>query len=220
VRYDARLTDVARPRPGDALLVATTNPGKIREIRDVFLERSGRKGPPRPLLTLSDLSSTTPAPEETGRTFAENAALKALAYAAASGLPTVAEDSGLVIDALGGRPGVESARYPGRDYPERFANLYRELAPHPRPWTARYVCSLAFVPIPSPGAPLAVLYATEATVEGEITDTPRGENGFGYDPIFFYPPYQSTLGEVDAVRKLAVAHRGKAFRLFRDWLEA
>ena len=205
---------MARPRPGDALLVATTNPGKIREIRDVLLERDGL---PIPLLTLVDLSSTIPAPEETGRTFAENAALKALAYARASGLPTVAEDSGLAIDALGGRPGVESARYPGRDYPERFVNLYRELAPHPRPWTARFVCSLAFVPMRSP---LDVLFATEATVEGEIAASPRGANGFGYDPIFFYPAYQATLGEVDPARKLAVAHRGKAFRAFRDWLEA
>ena len=206
---------MARPRPGDALLVATTNPGKIREIRDVFLERDGLA---IRLLTLSDLSVSIPPPEETGRTFAANAALKALAYARAAGLPTVAEDSGLAIDALGGRPGVESARYPGRDYPERFANLYRELAPHARPWTARFVCSLAFVPIPSSGAPPEVLFATEATVEGEIATTPRGTNGFGYDPIFFYPPYASTLGEVDAVRKLTIAHRGKAFRQFRDWL--
>jgi XTP/dITP diphosphohydrolase len=205
---------VARPRPGDALLVATTNPGKIREIRDV-LDRL-----PIRLLTLSDLSSAIPEPEETGQTFAENAAIKALVYAEASGLPTVAEDSGLAIDALGGRPGVQSARYPGRDYPERFQNLYRELAPHPRPWTARFVCSLAFVSTRSPGAPLDVLFTTEATVEGDIATAPRGSNGFGYDPIFFYPPYASTLGEVDAVRKLAVAHRGKAFRQFREWLEA
>jgi XTP/dITP diphosphohydrolase len=197
------------------LLVATTNPGKIREIREVLLLDGGL---PIRLLTLSDLSSTMPAPEETGPTFAVNAALKALAYAKASGLPTVAEDSGLAIDALGGRPGVESARYPGRGYPERFENLYRELARHPRPWIARFVCALAFVPVPRTGAALDVGYATEATVEGEITDVPRGDNGFGYDPIFFYPPYGCTLGEVDAVRKLAVAHRGKAFRQFRDWI--
>jgi XTP/dITP diphosphohydrolase len=203
---------VSRIRPGDVLLVATTNPGKVREIRDVL------GGLPIRLLTLSDLSSAIPPPEETGRTFAANAALKAGVYAQASGLATVAEDSGLAIDALAGRPGVESARYPGRDYAERFLNLYRELAPHPRPWTARFVCSLAFVPTPPPGAPPEVLFTTEATVEGEIADAPRGTNGFGYDPIFYYPAYRSTLGEVDAVRKLAVAHRGKAFRQFREWL--
>jgi XTP/dITP diphosphohydrolase len=205
---------VARLRAGDTLLVATTNPGKIREIRDILGDLRIR------LLTLADLSSAIPAPDETGRTFAANAALKSLAYAEASGLPTVAEDSGLEIDGLGGRPGVESARYPGRDYAERFQNLYRELAPHPRPWTARFVCSLAFVPIPASGQPFDVGFATEATVEGEISDTPRGDHGFGYDPIFFYPPYGRTLGEVDNARKLAVAHRGKAFRKFRQWLEA
>jgi XTP/dITP diphosphohydrolase len=133
-------------------------------------------------------------------------------------LPTVAEDSGLAIDALGGRPGVESARYPGRDYAERFQNLYRELAPHPRPWTGRFVCSLAFVAVPSRGQRADVGFTTEATVEGEISDTPRGDHGFGYDPIFYVPSYRATLGEVDTARKLAVAHRGKAFRLFREWI--
>jgi XTP/dITP diphosphohydrolase len=205
---------VARLRAGDTLLVATTNPGKIREIRDILDDLPIR------LLTLADLSSDVPAPDETGRTFAANAAIKGLAYAEASGLPTVAEDSGLEIDALGGRPGVESARYPGQDYAERFQNLYRELAPHPRPWTARFVCSLAFVPVPPAGQRLDVGFTTEATVEGEISDIPRGAHGFGYDPIFYFPPYRATLGEVDAVRKLAVAHRGKAFRTFRDWLGA
>ena len=149
----------------------------------------------------------------------ENALLKADYYARATGLPTVAEDSGLAIDALGGRPGVESARYPGATYPDKFANLYRELAPHPRPWTARFVCSLAFVGAPESGEP-PLLFATEATVEGEIAPAPRGRFGFGYDPIFFYPPYGTTLGDVDDERKLAVAHRGKAFRQFRAWLDS
>src|SRR5262245_18417050 len=205
---------VARPRAGDTILVATTNPGKIREIRDIL------DGLPLRLLTLADLSSAIPAPEETGRTFAANAALKSLVYAEASGLATVAEDSGLEIDVLGGRPGVDSARYAGRDYAERFQNLYRELAPHPRPWTARFVCSLAFVPVPSPGRAFTVGFTTEATVEGEISATPRGDRGFGYDPIFYFPSYRATLGEVDVERKLIVAHRGKAFSKFRQWLES
>jgi XTP/dITP diphosphohydrolase len=193
----------------EPLLVATTNPGKIREIRLVL------EGVPRRLLTLADVAPVAE-PEETGRTFAENAALKARAYAAASGLPTVAEDSGLAIDAIGGRPGVESARYPGDTYPEKFANLYRELEGHARPWTARFVCSLAFIEDPSADP----TFVTEATVEGEVTDEPRGTHGFGYDPIFFYPPYGCTLAEVTGDRKLAVAHRGKAFRAFRAWLLA
>jgi XTP/dITP diphosphohydrolase len=202
-----------------SVLIATTNPGKLREIRHVLADV------PLSWLSLGDVSKVDE-PEETGRTFAENALLKARYYAAASGLPTVAEDSGLVIDALGGRPGVESARYPGATYSDKFRGLYRELAAHPRPWTARFVCSLAFVDQPealpkrlTPRAPsLETLFTCEATVEGEIADGPRGTFGFGYDPIFHYPPYSSTLGEVTNERKLAVAHRGKAFRQFREWL--
>lgn len=188
-----------------SLLVATTNPGKMREIRRI-LQDTGLQ-----VLSLSDLPPI-PEPEETGRTFAENARLKARAYQAASGLPTVAEDSGLVIDAIGGRPGVESARYPGTTYAGKFANLYRELAPHPRPWTARFVCALAFIDRGE------IRFETEATVEGCIAAEPRGEGGFGYDPIFFYPPYGCTLGEVSEERKLEVAHRGKAFRTFKTWI--
>lgn len=165
------------------------------------------------LTTLGDVAAV-PEPEETGQTFAENALLKAIYYSQSSGLPTVAEDSGLVIDALGGRPGVESARYPGATYPDKFARLYDELAPHPRPWTARFVCSLAFV------SGSTTLFACEATVEGEIAPAAVGSFGFGYDPIFYYPPYETTLGNVEDERKLAVAHRGKAFREFRRWLAA
>jgi XTP/dITP diphosphohydrolase len=197
------------------ILIATTNRGKLREIRRALEGVSVR------WLSLEDLHHV-PEPEETGRTFAENALLKARYYAAASDLPTVAEDSGLAIDALAGRPGVESARYPGATYPDKFRGLYRELAPHPRPWTARFVCSLAFVDKAQgarPKAALQVLFTCEAAVEGEIADGPRGTFGFGYDPIFYYPAYSSTLGEVDDARKLAVSHRGKAFRQFRDWLQ-
>jgi XTP/dITP diphosphohydrolase len=193
------------------LLVATTNSGKIREIRAVL------DGVPLRLVTLADVHPVE-APKETGLTFAENAALKAIAYAQGTGLATVAEDSGLVIDALGGRPGVASARYPGSSYTERFRNLYRELAPFPPPWSARFVCSLAFVPARESGA-ARVAFTTESTVEGEIAPAPRGLQGFGYDPIFFYPPYGRTLGEVSDEEKLVVAHRGKAFRTFREWLE-
>jgi XTP/dITP diphosphohydrolase len=194
------------------LLAASTNPGKIREIREVLA------GLPLELITLDALPPIE-APEETGATFAENAALKARAYSAASGMPTVAEDSGLVIDALDGRPGVESARYPGNTYADKFANLYRELTGSPRPWTARFVCALAFVAAPGGERP-PLAFETQATVEGEIASQPRGTNGFGYDPIFFYPPYGCTLGEVSGERKLSVAHRGKAFRQFREWLTA
>ena len=160
-----------------------------------------------------------PEPEETGRTFAENARIKVEAYAAATGLPTVAEDSGLVIDAIGGRPGVESARYPGATYADKFANLYLELREKPQPWSARFVCSLALLD----KARLVggdTSFACEGRVEGHIAPEPRGANGFGYDPIFFYPPYGCTLGEASTEDKLAVSHRGSAFRELRRYLTA
>lgn len=188
-----------------ALLVATTNAGKVREIRMALA------GLPVELLTLADRSPVDE-PVETGVTFAENARLKAEYYSSRFGTMTVADDSGLVIDALGGRPGVHSARYPGATYPERFENLYRELAPHPRPWIARFTCALAVV---HEGQ---MVFAAEDSVEGEIVLNPRGEHGFGYDPIFFYPPYGRTLADVTDERKLAASHRGKAFRQLREWL--
>jgi XTP/dITP diphosphohydrolase len=186
------------------LLVATTNPGKIREIA-VALAPAGVR-----LLTLADFPAVAE-PEETGLTFAANAELKARYYAAHAGVLTAAEDSGLSIDALGGRPGVQSARYPGADYAAKFANLFRELAPHPRPWTARFTCALAVI------EGNRLLRADEASVEGEIIDAPRGDNGFGYDPIFFYPPYGRTLAEATDAQKLAVSHRGQVFRRLAAW---
>jgi XTP/dITP diphosphohydrolase len=185
------------------LLIATTNPGKIREIRPIL------EGTPFRLVTLAEVGRSIPEPEETGATFAENARLKADYYAAATGLRTVAEDSGLAIDALGGRPGILSARYPGDTYPDKFANLYAELAASPRPWTARYICAVALSEPP---------FECEGRVDGEISPEPRGDNGFGYDPIFFYPAFGRTFGEVDDAHKAIVAHRGKAFRLLRDFL--
>ena len=192
------------------MLIATTNAGKIREIRRVLGSL------PIALQSLADFPSV-PQPEEAGVTFAENARLKAMYYAQAFGVPVVAEDSGLEIDALGGRPGVHSARYPGATYPDKFVNLYRELAPHTRPWTARYVSAVAYIDEAQGPGPVA--FECLGFVEGEIAPSPRGSNGFGYDPIFFYPPYGATFGEVDDARKLEVAHRGRAFRQFAEWLQ-
>ena len=195
-------------------LVATTNDGKVREIRQVLA------GLPITIKTLKDFPRVAE-PEETASTFAGNALLKAEYYATACGCPTVAEDSGLAIDALAGRPGVESARYPGATYPDKFQNLYRELAGHPRPWTARYVCSLAFVDRPASGQDRPrILFTCEDTVEGEIWPEAIGSGGFGYDPIFYYPSFETTFGNVSDAKKLTVAHRGKAFRQFAEWLRA
>jgi XTP/dITP diphosphohydrolase len=190
------------------LLIATTNPDKLREIRELLA------GVPVQLMHLSDLPPLAE-PEETGETFEENARLKARYYAAHAPWMTVAEDSGLVIDALDGEPGVRSARFvrPDASYPERFAEIERRLAAHPgRPRTARFVCALAVVQADQ------LVFETRGVVEGEIVREARGAAGFGYDPIFYYPPYGKTLAEVTAPQKLAVAHRGHAFRALAAWL--
>ena len=192
------------------LLIATTNPGKIREIRPILGDLPVR------LLTLADLAGPIAEPDETGATFMENARLKARYYATASGILTVAEDSGLAIDTLGGRPGIHSARYPGATYAEKFANLWAELAAHPRPWTARYVCALSVQAPSSTGTDH--VFECEGVVEGEIAAEPRGSHGFGYDPIFYFPEYDQTFGEADDERKARVAHRGQAFRQLRSFL--
>jgi XTP/dITP diphosphohydrolase len=190
------------------LLVATTNPGKLREIRSLLADA------PVDLVSLGDLPPIEE-PEETGETFQDNARLKARYYATQSGMLTVAEDSGLVIDALNGEPGVRSARFlrPDASYAERFAEIFSRLdAQSEKSRAARFICALAVV------QDRAILFETMGTVEGEIAHVPRGTHGFGYDPIFYYPPYQHTLAEVTDEEKLTVAHRGKAFRALAKWL--
>src|SRR5690606_17059202 len=145
--------------------------------------------------------------------FAENARRKALYYAQATGLPSVADDSGLEIDALDNAPGVHSARWEGTDYAVKFARIYelldeRGLETSP----ARFVCHGALAEADR------IVYEVEAAVAGRITRPPRGTNGFGYDPIFFYPPFNCTLAELDLARKSEISHRGQAFRALRDFL--
>ncbi len=190
------------------LLIATTNPGKLREILAIL------DGVAFELRTLSEFPGI-PEPEETGATFEENARLKALYYAARTGLPAVADDSGIEIDALDGAPGVHSARWHGTDYPTKFAAIYRELAARAlKTSPARFVAHVVL----ADGR--KVLAEARGVIEGEIAPEPRGVHGFGYDPIFFYPPYGCTLGEVDGERKAAVSHRGRAFRQLRERLMA
>jgi len=188
--------------------VATTNRGKLQEIQRILA------GIDFELVTL-DLWRHVSAPPETGRTFDENARAKAEYYARATGELTVAEDSGLEIDALGGAPGVESARFGGVEttYPETFAMIYDALrAAGAQTSTARFVCALTLA------RPGSTIFETRATVEGRLATEPRGTDGFGYDPIFFYPPFGRTLAEVGA-RKTEVSHRGQAFRALRAFLE-
>jgi XTP/dITP diphosphohydrolase len=198
--YLARVT----PR----LLVATTSRDKIREIQQVLSDI------PYAIITLQSWPHVAP-PPELAPTFLQNARDKAQYYAEATSELTVAEDSGLEIDALEGAPGVESARFGGAaaSYAQKFALIYDALrAKGAIESPARFVCAIALV------RGRKVLFETEGKVEGRIVPEPRGTNGFGYDPIFFYPPYERTLAEVTAAQKGAVSHRGQAFRALRQFL--
>ena len=189
------------------LLVATTNPGKLDEILDTL------GALPLTIVTLAD-HPPVPEPDETGSTFAENARLKARYYAGMTGELTVAEDSGLEIDALDGEPGVHSARFNGGSYAEKFASIQQMLAEcGTDSSTARFVCALALTRTDE------AVWETTGVVEGRLRLPPRGDAGFGYDPIFYYPAYGRTLAEVTAEEKAAVSHRGQAFRWLRAHLE-
>jgi XTP/dITP diphosphohydrolase len=197
------------------LLIATTNPNKIREIRAVISNGDVR------LQTLADFDSLGE-PDETATTFEGNARLKAVAYASALGprlaadTLVVAEDSGLVVDALAGDPGVRSARFlrPDASYGERFSEIYRRLAHRPdAPRAARFVCAVAVA-----NRDASIVFETTSRVEGRIADAPAGGHGFGYDPIFFYPPLGRTFAEVSDDEKRAASHRGQAFGALATWL--
>ncbi len=189
------------------LLIATTNAGKVREIRGMLA------GAPVELHWLDEFPGI-PEPDETGSTFAENARLKARYYSDKTGLPAAADDSGIEIDALGGAPGVHSARWHGTDYGVKFAAIYSELARQGlKTSPARFV---AHVAVASDGR---IVFEATGTIEGEIAPEPRGAHGFGYDPIFMYPPYGCTLAEVAGDKKALVSHRGQAFRQVGSWLQ-
>ena len=188
------------------LLVATTNAHKLSEIRSILT------GLDIDLVSLSDFPHVI-VPDETCDTFVANAREKALHYANATGQLTLAEDSGLEIDGLNGEPGVRSARVNGDSYPERFKAIYARLANAEQlGCRARFVCALAVARGSN------ILFETCGSVEGRVADEPSGAAGFGYDPIFHYPPYGKTLAEVSREEKAAVSHRGKAVRALRNYL--
>ncbi|MEJ5260795.1 MAG: RdgB/HAM1 family non-canonical purine NTP pyrophosphatase [Anaerohalosphaeraceae bacterium] len=205
-----------------AILVATTNPGKLAELTAMLGELAEQ------VLwkTLADFPHLLAVPED-GETFAANARKKALGYARGSGLLTLADDSGLVIDALGGKPGVHSARFAAEDYsirgehPDRktidrlnYEKVLRLLKGVPtQQRTARFVCCLCLADAEQ------VLLETKGTVEGFITEEPLGENGFGYDPIFWLPSLNKTAAQLPAEEKNRISHRAQAVRNFKPLLE-
>jgi len=200
---------------GRKILVATTNPGKIAELRamlDFDVEWLG----------LSDFSDIAEIKED-GSTFAENARKKAIGYAKVTGLWTIADDSGLVIDALGGAPGVKSARFSGEKTINNDGTLidHRNIAkvlellegvPEEKR-TARFFCCLCLA------SPEQILIETEGTLKGLITSKEIGKNGFGYDPIFFVPHLNKTVAQLTAEEKNAISHRGNAIRELKPLLD-
>jgi XTP/dITP diphosphohydrolase len=194
------------------ILVATTNPGKAAELEAMLDLDVG-------WLTLADFPDI-PEVKEDGATFIENARKKAIGYATATGLWTIADDSGLVIDALDGAPGIESARFSGEKDKDRtlidhknIAKVLKLLKGVPtEKRTARFVCSLCLA------SPDEILIETQGKLEGLITDKEIGNNGFGYDPVFFVPHLKKTVAQLTREEKNAISHRGSAIRKLKPLL--
>ena len=195
---------ISETRQYTPLVIATHNKGKTREIRD-FLE-----GFPVEIKDLDDFGPI-PAVEEDGTNFDENAYKKASFVSRVLGLPALADDSGLVVEALGGAPGVHSARYAGENATdqERCDKLLTELK-------AKSNRKAAFECVISIAVPTGAALTYEGRCEGEISLVPAGENGFGYDPVFYYPPLDKTFAQLERDEKNRVSHRGRAFKELRD----
>ena len=194
------------------LLVATKNKGKFREIKEFFSDI-----PNLEVVSLLDIpQESIPKIEETGKTFEENACIKAFEIAKATNLPTLADDSGLEVDVLGGKPGVRSARFGGEDISdeERNKKLLALISHFPlKQRTARFKCCLVLV-IP----PEFEKYTVTGVCEGLIIDKPRGKGGFGYDPIFYIPSLDKTMAELTVEEKNRISHRGKALLKMKNIL--
>ena len=182
------------------LVIATGNPGKTAEIRDML------QNFPVNIKNLADFGPIPPV-EEDGDTFDDNAYKKASFVAKVLGLPALADDSGLVVDALGGAPGVYSARYAGENATDeqRYTKLLTEMKDKTNR-KAAFKCVISIAVPPGP----ALTY--EASCEGLIAEQPAGEGGFGYDPVFYYPPLKKTFGQLTRQEKSRVSHRGKALQ--------
>lgn len=187
------------------LMLATGSSGKVAELSALLALHPVLAG--ISLLTPRDWPHPLPDVEETGATFEENALLKARALAGATGLPALADDSGLCVDALGGAPGVYSARWAGPDADDARRNekLLARLAGVPSPQrAARFICAVALA------LPDGAAHTAEGACEGEILEAPRGEGGFGYDPLFLLPDLGCTMAELTSDRKNARSHRARA----------
>ena len=191
------------------LLIATNNPGKVREYEELLADLPVE-------ITFPAQEGVGLEVEETGLTFEENARIKALAFAQATGLLTLADDSGLEVDALGGAPGVHSARYagPGASDIDRYQKLLTELEEVPTGGrSARFRCVVAIV------QPDGTVYTADGACEGEIGFEPRGEHGFGYDPVFVVEGYAGqTMAELDPEIKNRISHRARAVEAARPIL--
>jgi XTP/dITP diphosphohydrolase len=188
------------------LLLGTNNKGKIIEMRSIL------DSLPQVELVLPSEIRLNLNIEEHGSTYYENAALKARAFATASGFPCVSDDSGLEVDALDGAPGLHSARFsplPGATDADRRSYLIEKLAGLPRPWAARFRCIVALT------SPAGELQFFEGLCPGEIIPEERGQRGFGYDPIFFVLEYRKTMAELCLEEKNRVSHRGRALAAAR-----
>lgn len=191
------------PSHNQSLLVATHNKGKLKEILRIFSVEI----PDLRLFTLDDFPGAEEV-DEVGETFEENALLKARAGFLHSGIPTLADDSGLAVDALGGKPGIHSARYSGGGDAANIEKVLRELdGVEIAKRTARFVTVVAFIDGDDP------VITERGELEGVIVDAPRGEGGFGYDPIFAPINSASTLAEISATEKDEISHRGRALRM-------
>lgn len=195
------------------LLIATGNPGKVREFKRLLADLTQLR-----LLSLSDLNLTELNVVEDGATFADNALIKARAYAAASGLPVLADDSGLEVDHLGGDPGIFSARYAGPSATdtqnnEKLLQALRGVAEPQR--TARYRIALVYLEL-SPSEQTSFL--AEASCEGHILASPSGDGGFGYDPLFRPLGYSCAMAELEPDEKARISHRGKVASDLAQWL--
>ena len=195
------------------LMLATTNSGKVAEFRFLLEQSEWAQG--LELLTPADWPEPLPGVDETGTTFAENARLKAVALAQATGMPALADDSGLCVDALNGEPGLHSARWAGENATDADRNerlLARLSGVSTKKRTAHYVCvvSLAW--------PDGRSVEAEGTCQGWIGSEPRGNNGFGYDPLFCVPSYKRTVAELTAGEKGKISHRAAALAALEERL--